>query len=405
VHHTVQPVDSLVFLALFPLAGLAGGYTRYVLGGADPEGSALFAEANRMLSALYRITRTMPGGLEISAVARAAANELAESLGAQAGAILVEEGGALTPAAAFGIDAIESLAVHPREGTLGVAAERSTVTVLDVRDMEPAHRAILEPHARWFVAPVRRGGAVLGLLVAAEPQEAEGAARAHLQRIAAESAVAIENARLFQRVRGLTIDAERRRVARDIHDGVAQALTHIRFELDHLRRHVVQDEEAAAELDRLGRIVARAGEDVRATIVGLRSGIAIGRRLTPALESYLSDLRGLGGPEIEFHSAADPLLSEEVAAEAFRIGQEAVSNALRHSDCRKITVTVGADADGVVLQVEDDGKGINGDGESAGVGLRGMKERAAEIGATLEVAPRPGGGALVRLLVPREVGA
>jgi two-component system sensor histidine kinase UhpB len=97
------------------------------------------------------------------------------------------------------------------------------------------------------------------------------------------------------------------------------------------------------------------------------------------------------------------MLPEEVAAEAFRIAQEAVSNALRHSDASHITVSVDAPGDSVVLVVQDDGRGLTDNGSGSGVGLQGMKERALEIGATLEVASPPAGGASVRLVVPKEV--
>lgn len=402
INDRTRAVDAVAFLMLFPLAGLAAGYATRTLAGVDPEGAVRFAEANRMLSALYRMTRTMPGGLEVSTVARTAVQELAETLGAHAGVVLVEEGGVLSPASAFGVESVEELNVHPNEGSLGAAIERGQVAVLDAGSMAPAHAMVLKAYPRWFVAPIRRGGAVLGVLLAAEPSHAEGSARVVLQRLSAEAGVALENARLFARVRGLTIDDERRRVAREIHDGVAQALTHVRLELDHLLRYVAQEEKVKVELDRLSRVVKRAGEDVRTTIIGLRSGIAIGKRLVPALESYLADLRRVGGPRIDFEAEADPLLAEEPAGECFRIAQEAVSNALRHAGCAAILVRVSADDENVVLVVHDDGIGLPEEfGPGAGVGILGMKERALRIGATLDVSSPRGGGTIVRLTVTK----
>jgi signal transduction histidine kinase len=154
--------------------------------------------------------------------------------------------------------------------------------------------------------------------------------------------------------------------------------------------------------------VQRAGEDVRTTIVGLRSGISIGGRIVPAVEAYLADLRGLAGPELVLDASADPLLAEETAGECFRVVQEAVSNALRHAGCSRIIVRLRGGDDALTLEVEDNGTGIVADTDTpaqngSGLGLEGMKERATRMGATLDVEAGPGRGAVVRLVVPREV--
>ncbi len=403
VNKDIDITDAIVFISLFPLVGLAAGYMRQTLAGVDPEGTTLFAEANRMLSALYRFTREMPGGLEVSTVGRTALQVMAESLRADAAAVLVEEGGVLLPVAAFGIERVEEISVRPNEGLIGEAVERGRIAYVETASMAPNNAEALGTFARWYVTPIRRAGAVLGVLLAANPKGAEPHVRSQFQRLAAEAAVAIENARLFARVRGLTIDEERRRFAREIHDGVAQALTHVRMELDYLTRtSSSEDEQMKEELQRLSRVVKRAGDDVRTMIVGLRSGISIGRRIVPALETYLDDLRGLGGPQIDLEAIGDPLLSEEVAAECFRIVQEAVSNARRHSEAKRVLVRVESTPDFVTLRVEDDGVGI-ADANGGGFGIEGMKERARLIGATLDVTSKPGAGAIVRLDVPKEV--
>jgi signal transduction histidine kinase len=404
VHKELGVTDALVFVLLFPLVGLAAGYARQTLAGVDPDGATLFAEANRMLSALYRFTREMPGGLEVSTVGRTALQVMAESMNADAAAVLVEEGGVLLPVAAFGIDRVEEISVRPNEGQIGETVERGRIAILDTSSMAPNNAIALGHHSRWYAAPIRRAGAVLGVLLAANPKGSEPQVRTQFQRLAAEAAVAIENARLFARVRGLTIDEERRRFAREIHDGVAQALTHVRLELDYLARTSGENGETKEELQRLARVVKRAGDDVRTMIVGLRSGISIGRRIVPALEAYLNDLQGLGGPKIELEASSDPLLAEEVAAECFRIVQEAVSNARRHSEATTITVRVDSTPDVVTLRVSDDGVGIT-DANGGGFGIEGMKERARLIGATLDVTSKPGAGAVVRLDVPKEVEA
>jgi signal transduction histidine kinase len=248
---------------------------------------------------------------------------------------------------------------------------------------------------------MRRTGVPLGVLLAACPSHVQHAAnRLLLQQIAQESAVAVENARLFSRVREISIDEERKRLARELHDGVAQALTHLRFELEFMARHGAHTPEAVArEIERLSRVVNRASGDVRSMIFGLRSSVAA-EGLVGSLRGYLSDLRGLGGPEIVFEARGEVRLPAGVEAEIFRITQEAVSNALRHASATEVRVNLVAGASFLRLIVDDDGVGMRGRrGASArgGVGLDAMRERTEAIGGRLDVRGRPGGGTRVSL--------
>src|SRR5262249_31442506 len=114
----------------------------------------------------------------------------------------------------------------------------------------------------------------------------------------------------------------------------------------------------------------------------------------------LTDLRGLGGPDIVFEARGEPRVGPDIESEFFRIAQEAVSNALRHAEASEVRVSVVAAGGKVTLAVDDDGTGLpkrrvrRGVG---GVGLDAMRERAELIGATLDVRDRPTGGTQVRL--------
>jgi signal transduction histidine kinase len=114
----------------------------------------------------------------------------------------------------------------------------------------------------------------------------------------------------------------------------------------------------------------------------------------------LSDLRGLGGPEIIFDARGEVRLRHDIEAEVFRIAQEAVSNALRHSGARTVRVSLASGVTTVTLTVEDDGTGIQSKRTTdrvGGVGLGAMRERAELIGATLEVKNATRGGTIVTL--------
>lgn len=214
----------------------------------------------------------------------------------------------------------------------------------------------------------------------------------------------IENARLFTRVRELSADEERRRLARELHDGVAQDLAHVRLELELLARDdKATDEVRRTEAGRLARVTGRALEDVRATIQGLRSSVS-DSGLAGSLVSYLRDLQGLGGPEIVFEGGAHVALSPETEAEVFRIAQEAVSNAVRHARASRIAVSLGATRTGLRLVVEDDGVGIPaGSTRTGGLGLIAMRERAQAIEADLSIGKAAGGGTRVELRLAKDL--
>lgn len=398
----IGPTEAVAWYLLAPLAGVAGGFASRVWH-TSPSGSGdLLAEANRVLSSLYRIARTVPGGLEIGTVADAALEEIRDSVRATAGAMLVWEAGSLAVVGSYGIrnpDAVSS-------GTPDGIAEmvHGNARIVTTADLEPTTAQALGGTIDcWLVAPMRRDGAPLGMLLAACPDHAQhNANRVLLQQLAQETAVAVENARLFSRVREISIDEERRRLARELHDGVAQALTHLRFELEFMARHGTGSSSTVKqEIERLSRVVNRASSDVRSMIFGLRSSVSA-EGLVGSLRAYLSDLRGLGGPDIVFEARGEVRLSPGIEAEMFRVTQEAVSNALRHAGAGTVKVSIAAGASGVRLIVEDDGIGLRSKrvtGPRGGVGLSAMRERAEAIGATFEVGDRPGSGTRVLLEV------
>lgn len=389
----------VAWLGFFSLGGVAGGFASRVLRLSAQQGAGVLSEANRVLSALYRLARTMPGGLEVGTVAQAAIDEIRDTLRAPAAALLVGEAGTFATAASFGIAAPEDL-VLTRDGSRIGGALEGPARVARRESMTPPTAAALGAHECWLVAPLQRGHLVFGALLAACPDhERHRENRILIQQLADDTAVAVENARLFGRVRELSADEERRLLARELHDGVAQALTHLRFELDFMgRQDSISEQTIRQETDRLARVVDRALADVRSMILGLRSQISPDG-LAASIREYLRDLSGLGGPEIIFRARGEGRLPADVEAEAFRIAQEGVSNALRHA--RATTVSVHLDvADGLRLSIQDDGVGL-GDGSpidgGGGVGLPAMKERAQKIGAMLDVRGGLAGGTVIDL--------
>lgn len=397
---SVDPQEAVAWFALMPLAGIAGGFASRVWRAPSGEKTSdLLAETNRVLSSLYRIARTLPGGLEIGTVADAAMQEIRDTVRASAGCMLVWEAGNLAVVGSYGLRNPDNVVGSGAADLAGMV--HGSARVVTSADLDSVTSQALGGFECWLLAPMRRTGVPIGLLLAACPDHEQHAAnRLLLQQIGQETGIAVENARLFSRVREISIDEERKRLARELHDGVAQALTHLRFELDFMARHGGQTPEAVkTEIERLSRVVNRAAGDVRSMIFGLRSSVSA-EGIVGSLRGYLSDLRGLGGPDIVFEARGEVRLAAGVEAEIFRIAQEAVSNALRHASATEVRVTLVAGASVLRLIVDDDGVGMRGRRSATvrgGVGLEAMRERSESIGAELDLAERPGGGTRVTL--------
>jgi two-component system sensor histidine kinase UhpB len=198
-------------------------------------------------------------------------------------------------------------------------------------------------------------------------------------------------------------EQERARVARDLHDEVNQSLTGLLLRLEALR------EEAPPALEpEIANTKALANQ-------AMRELLSLARQLRPtalddlglvaALAGQVDQLAG-GGIEAT-HSEEGEFgdLDGDVQLVVYRVAQEALTNAARHSGARRIEVTLRRSTGGVELEVTDDGRGFAFDQSERGLGIGGMRERALLVGGELTIESRPGHGTTVRLQVPTNVGA
>ncbi len=264
------------------------------------------------------------------------------------------------------------------------------------------------PDMRSFLGvPIVSRGRILAALYLTDREGAAGFTDADerlISLLAAHAALAIENARLHERSRELSIVEERNRLARELHDSVTQQLFGVVLAAESASELLASGDAGAA--DQIGRVqeLARgAMDELRSVVFELRPASLEAEGLAQALRKHVDVLRRVSGQAIELAVAAPPALRAQVAGEVFRIAQEALQNALRHAGAEHIAVRLGAERGRLVLTVADDGRGF--DAESPAVrgrrlGLTSMEERATALGGQVVVDSRPGAGTTVRLEVP-----
>ena len=218
---------------------------------------------------------------------------------------------------------------------------------------------------------------------------------AMLDRLEAERATSSGRALAAQ-------EGERRRVAQELHDEVGQSLTAVLLGLRRVADRAPVD--LAPEIG-IAQETARASlDEVRQVVRRLRPGVLDDLGLCSALTSLLSAHARLTGAAVRrTFSPSLPPLDPEAELVIYRVAQEALTNVARHAGADQVLVELTPTADGaaVLLRIADDGRGMDGSGEGAGV--RGMRERALLVGATLDISASDAGGTDVRLLVPAHV--
>ena len=193
-------------------------------------------------------------------------------------------------------------------------------------------------------------------------------------------------------------EAERRRIARELHDQIGQNLTAVLLELKRLRGRV---EPAYAETLADAQELARESlDELRRISYELRPAALDDLGLASALAALTTAIARRAGIAISLDIDGDlPPLHPDVELAVYRVAQEALTNAVRHSGCRRAHVRLAAPPGRLVLHVSDDGHGL-GDGPVSGGGIRGMRERALTVGGRLLLGVGERGGLEVELDVP-----
>ncbi|HEU4916781.1 MAG TPA: GAF domain-containing sensor histidine kinase [Acidimicrobiia bacterium] len=262
------------------------------------------------------------------------------------------------------------------------------------------------PMSSFLGVPIVSEGEVVGAFYLTDKM---GAAeftdedQAGIALLASHAAAAIEAAGMFEDSRSLAMSEERERLARELHDALNQSLFSLSLTARAAARHIDTDPgRAAEELNEIALLSRQAMTELRAVVDGLRTPDVERDGLVPAIRSLADLLSRVHHIEIEVLADGEPGLEGRAEHEVFRIVQEALTNAVRHSQADNVTVSV-ADGDGLAVTISDDGQGFEPQARNfrgKRLGLTSMRDRASGLGGRLTIDSAPGRGATVRLEVP-----
>jgi signal transduction histidine kinase len=271
-----------------------------------------------------------------------------------------------------------------------------------VREFNAAHG----PTLSTVVAPMMVAGKNLGWITICQPEGPDNGSWwriALVEAIARHAALALQQSRLFEQKRieerRKAILEERNRLARDIHDNLAQGFGAILMQLQAAQREawplppsVARSIDTAVDLARTHMVEARRSVGALRPNVGDGEDIAVAIKRVAELAQRTSDI------PIEVHVDEMPRFGDGVEREVIGIAQEALTNAVRHARAKRITVRASLSTSlGLRLSIADDGRGIPRERSSGGFGMTSMQERADRIGASLTIVTAPRSGTEVVL--------
>ena len=257
--------------------------------------------------------------------------------------------------------------------------------------LRPLFRPLERLAGRMEEADVLRGGQRVPIESSGEVGALEQAFNTMMERLETERREAGARALNAQ-------EEERQRIARGLHDEVGQTMTGVLLLLKRLAQDATQEQHTA--LGEAQAAVKASLEDVRRTAQELRPEILDHLGLPSALTNLARTFSVRTGIPVQRQFALQlPKLDPKIELVLYRVAQEGLTNAARHSGASEVTLTLEHDADSVVLRVLDDGRGFEGN-HAEGGGLRGIRERALIVGAAVAIKPAPSGGVEIRLQVP-----
>ena len=398
--------EAIQWTALLLLIGMGAGYGRRISGEATRKHSMALGrvgqlnDANTLLFNLHRLAQSLPASLDQNEVLDASLVELRGLFDFDRALLLLvdETDHSLSVARqqAFGVTGTVNPASLPRPARTCLSTWRTSRNTLDQATTPGLH---LESRSGLY-APLAARDQLIGLVIleSHKPHLYTERDKRVLQGLIEPMALAIDNARWFHRLRRVTLDEERSRIARELHDRVGQTLASIGFDIDGLIRHHEQGTDIGTELGELRNAVRLMTSEVRETLYDLRSDVREDKDFDQTFGEFACRVAERSNLNIQMDSNASCRLPIQQEREMWRIAQEALINVERHAAANKVTVRWRCDQSQASLEVIDDGRGMTekNAGRTDSYGIVGMRERADSIGAALEIISEPGEGTTVR---------
>ena len=389
------------------LVALVAGYARRIFGEAERRTTQVLTrmsrltEANTLLLQLNQVAQALPASLDLGETLESTVQQLQAMVRPDVAAVLLWDA------------SLNQWSVGSAEG-----ARLSSVLYdsdLPVAMRQVARQALRNPQALRvdldadgpglssrsrgaIYAPLVARSTLVGVLAMEvhDPDVLKDRDVALMAGLAEQAALAIDNAQWFSRLRTLGAEEERTRIARDLHDRVAQSLAYLAFELDRIA-DAAQTRPVTNELEALRHDVRQVVTEVRDTLYDLRTNVTESQDLVETLSGFLDRVKDRSGLEVHFEHYVTRRLALPVERELWRIAQEAITNVEHHARAKKLVVIWESHPGRARLHVLDDGRGfpVGGTGRMDSYGLLGMRERADAIGATLEIDSAPGEGTTI----------
>lgn len=366
-------------------------------------------------SLLAEITAGLSNGRELETLLGQFLGPIVRLAGAQAGVvrILSEDGQHMRMVGDVGLPPavrIAELSVDRNCGTCGEAVDSDApawaVDMSACARHHPADASFYQDCRRMLAVPLRHRGRLLGLynLFFEQEGELDADVQTVLRSIGELLGLALHNARLERETLASTVMTERKFLASEVHDSIAQSLAYVNMRLPLLQDAMRQHDDTLSE-----KYFADVEQAMGSIQCNLRE-ILTNFRAAMDPQGLLHALRGL---TVEFNrragyplhlqcEMADLGLSVEQEVQVFHIIQEALANVCRHAQANEAWLTVNHRGSHLDVRVEDNGRGVAalGAGDGTHFGLDIMNERAQRLGGVVEIGPRAGGGTRVRLTVP-----
>ncbi len=385
---------------------------------------ASLTRQNRELLALHEAGLDVAGELGLETVLQKVVDHATSLIGARYGALSVPNtSGGIDAFLTSGITREERELIGPEpvgHGLLAVVLQAGQTLRMADLTRDPRSVGFPEHHPPMYsllAVPITSAGQVLGNLYLTEKQDGREFTledEQTLSRFATQAALAIENARLLRRVRDMAIAEERDRIAREMHDSLAQVLGYVITKAQAVQELLKREQadKASVQVAQLSEAALAAYADVREGILALRTSVGDDRDFVGALGEYLERWKDQSGvaATLDLQPACERLagLSPLAELQLLRIVQEALSNVRKHAAARHVQLRICDVGEGIRAVIADDGRGFDpgapsrdGHEHQPRFGLSTMRERAESVGGTLEIQSTPQTGTRVVVQLPK----